>query len=220
MRRGEDGPRTLEEELDDLLNSMSPEQVFEFLFTAAGGAADGEGRRGPRAGEWQYGGDPAPRGGQQESSLWTRYKPLTLLAAVFFFLMLLGGSGVDELRFSLSRTAALGVRRNTPCGVDYYVSHLQKVDARRPREIVALNRAVHREAMNVLHAYCAKERNEYAGLVSLSQAWLSRQSTRDWYARKADVFKRDATACKRAESLIQCTRDQEQHVSSPGRVVN
>lgn len=213
-RHGGRVPTNLEEELDDLLNSMSPEQVFEFLFTAAGNGVGGRGGGGGRdfGASFFDGGDsggPAAAAPEAGASLWTRYKPLTMLLALGLFLMLLGGAA-DEVRFSLRETPSMTSRRATPCGVDYFTSRFHRVDALRDDEAERLHTAVHREASVMLRERCADEQAMYARLQRGATAWISVQSSRDWYARKAVEFRATAQDCARSRALLQCVRDHDQ----------
>jgi hypothetical protein len=210
------GPVNLEEELDDLLNSMSPEQVFEFLFTAAGAGVPG-GRGGVfREFGGGFGGPAAEPAEADTASLWARYKPLTLLVALAFFLMMLGG-GVDEVRFSLRETLALDQRRVSPCGVDFFVSRFHGMDRKRPEEVERLHAAVHREAASLLGGHCVQEREEYARLLRGSTAWIATQSSRERYARRAEGYRARATMCTSWESLVSCAKEQEQLVRAQRR---
>jgi DnaJ homolog subfamily B member 12 len=185
-------PRNLEEELDDLMASMTPEQVFDFLFTASREAnADVRANQPPA------------------QSLWTRYRPLTLLATVAFCLMLVSG-GSNEPSFSLSPTPALTVRRSTAgVGVPYYVSRFHKVSPDRPLEQVRLENAVNQAAMDAFTTLCVLEHQRRDELFQMSRAWLSRASTRQEYAQKARDF--NMANCRERESLQERIRSYRQH---------
>lgn len=202
---------------------MTPEEIFEFLFSAAaagsGGARGfGDSPAGFFAWEARARNGEAARAAAEDHSWWGRYKPLTILGVFVFILFLLGG-GADEERhpFSLRKTAAFGVRKSTSCGVEFYVSRFQKIDRNKPGDIFKWHSAVHREAAFELQTACQVERNEYASLKSLSTSWLSLQSTRDWYAKEAQDYRKRATSCPRARDLESCLRDQGERWRSFGR---
>jgi DnaJ homolog subfamily B member 12 len=175
-------PRNLEEELDDMMASMTPEQLFDFLFSAARDA------------------DPQERAAQPPAqSVWTRYRPLTLLAAVAFCLMLVSG-GSYEPNFSLNPSPAHTVRRSTPgVGVIYYVSRFYKDSLDRPADQARLENAVNAAAVETYGTLCALEHQRRDELYRMSRAWLARASTRRQYAHNAREF--DMANCRERESL-------------------
>jgi DnaJ homolog subfamily B member 12 len=201
------GPN-LEDELDDLMANLSPEEVFEFLFSAAGpSGARGPGRDGGNLFHFSMfdgtGGRPAMHQQQQhagdlrEESLWTRYKPLTLLATLFFMLMLLSG-GSSQPQYSLSPAPSLNIKGSTTCGVDFYVSRYFSLDD--PRKLGVLHDTVNRAAVEVFAEACEVERARLYELRRMSNTWLARESTRQRYAVMARNYK--LPNCNNATELV------------------
>jgi hypothetical protein len=174
--------RTLEDELDDLMMNMTPEQVFDFLFTAARAADEQE-----RA------------NAQQSPSMWARYRPLAILVVVSVCLMILSG-GDNEPMFSLSPTPALTVRRETPgVGVVYYVSKYQTFPAGRGDDERRLESAVNNAAFEAYTSLCSIEHERREDLLRMSRAWLTRSATRKRYAKLADES--DMVNCRERQAL-------------------
>lgn len=208
--RGRAGPSFDDE---DFLNSMSPDEIFEFLFAAAAGAGGaGQGGNAHNFADAFRGARPqaAPT---DDSSFWARIKPITFLGALVFILFLMGGAGEESSQFSFQRTPAMSVRKTTPCNVDFYIHRFQKIDKN-----TEWHSAVHREALNDLRAGCRDEQHQYAEFKRLSASWFTLQSTRDWYAEKARLFREKATSCPQASALEKCLKSQDERArSSYGR---
>lgn len=214
--RGSAGP-SFEDE--DFLNSMSPDEIFEFLFAAAAGAG-GAGQGGTaRNFADAFGGARPQAAPADDSSFWARIKPLTILGALVFILILIGGAGEESSQFSLQRTPAMPVRKTTSCNVNFYIHRFQIFDENDAKQIYRWHSAVHQEALHDLRAVCREEQHQYAEFKRLSASWFTLQSTRDWYAEKARMFRKKATSCPQARELEKCmkSRDERARSSSGGR---
>jgi DnaJ homolog subfamily B member 12 len=222
QRRPAGRGHTLEDELDDLMSSMSPEEVFEFLFSAAGGA--GGVPRGPGGGSafhsfnlFDGGRVQQQHGAGAGQSMWTRYKPLTLLATLFLMLMLLSGGGAQD-QYSLFPTTSLNVRSSTTCGVDFYVSSYFSLPD--PKRLESLHDAVNIAAVEAFERACQDERARRDELRRMSTAWLSLASTKARYAEMARNY--HMPNCRNSKELIdriRIERDRRREQSrNTGRV--
>lgn len=211
------GFRSAEEELDDLMSNMGPEEVFEFLFSAANA---GDPRARARAGgpafhfdSRAFGGGNARRNGPRrttarEEPLWALCRMVSTFMAVVFAIMLLASGLDDGIAYSMHAKPGMTMRRTTACGIPYYVSRNFKSEQSQRSAVQRLHSYVHQEAGMSLGEACDAEKNRYSWLVQKSRALFSRERTREKYRVKAEEFAAAATACKEAADLAKCARRQ------------
>lgn len=166
---------TTEDDLDELLAQMSPDEIFEFLFASASNVDRHER---PRH-------EARAFSSPSVEAFWRR---LGLFAAVALFLTILFSSDSASHRFSFEPTPSLTVRRVTASGVAYYVSRLHGLDDSKQSEVSKYEIMVEKSALDMYRTRCEDERGRLREIQRLSASWFSRKVTRDRYAALAEKF--------------------------------
>lgn len=173
---------------------VSAEELFEFLFQAAGergfGERDEGGERGTRA-----------NGGEVRLMEWVR--PWVYLVMFALVLVMLGGDQ-KPAAFSLERTRYHGVKRVSQNGVTYYT--LREVNISEGRRRRDIERSVDRRALERWFGKCEQESIQQELLLQQSKRWLIGNKERAKYREAYERFQKPW--CAKAMQLRDALRQQ------------
>lgn len=173
---------------------VSAEELFEFLFRAAGDTAYRDGAAGERAAEDR-------RNGGTDGMV-ERIRPWLYLLLFVVLLMVLKGEQ-KPAPFSLERTRYHEVKRVSQNGVTYYTTReVNSVEGRRRRDV---ERMVDRSALERLFVKCEQESLQQGLLLQQSKRWLIGKKERAKYREAYEKFQKPwcAEAMRLRDSMRQ-----------------